>query len=164
MTTSDAHGNRAISAPLELAPVFELRVRVGEAYELGEFDGERRRMIPILGGELDGPGGSGVVLPGGADWQTLAPDGLTRLHARYAIRMSDGDIVEVNNRGVRRVSADAATRIASGLAVDPSEHYFLTTPVFEAPHGRHRWLREHVFLAKGLRFPDRVHIQVFRIR
>lgn len=163
MTASDAYGNWAIPAPLELAPVFEIRVRVGEAYELGELDGERRRMIPILGGELDGPGGSGLVLPGGADWQTLGPDGLTRLHARYAIRMSDGDIVEVNNRGVRRAPADAAARLAAGLEFDSSRQYFMTTPVFEAPHGHHRWLREHVFLAKGLRFPDRVHIQVFRI-
>lgn len=160
---TDAHGASTIPAPLQLAPLFEIRVRIGEAYELGELDGERRRMIPILGGEFDGPGGNGVVLPGGADWQTLGPDGLTRLHARYAIRMRDGVVIEVNNRGVRRASADAAARIASGLEVDRSERYFVTTPVFEAPHGPHRWLREHVFLARGLRFPDRVHIRVFRV-
>jgi hypothetical protein len=160
---TDAHGNWTFPAPLELAPVFEIRVRVGEAYELGELDGERRRMNPILGGELDGPAGSGVVLPGGADWQTLGPDGLARLHARYAIRMSTGDIIEVKNRGVRRPSAEVAARTASGPEVDPSLQYFVTTPVFEAPRGPHRWLREHVFLARGLRFPDRVHIQVFRV-
>lgn len=163
MVTSDRHDDWNAPAPLQLVPVFELRVRVGEPYELGVADGERRRMIPIIGGEFDGPGGSGIVLPGGADWQTLGPDGLTRLQARYAIRMSDGDIIEVNNRGVRRGSAEAAAHVASGIAADPSQHYFVTTPAFEAPQGRHRWLREHVFIAKGLRFSDRVHIRVFQV-
>ena len=163
MNTGGAHGEGMAPAQMELAPVFEIRVQVGEAYELGEIDGERRRMIPILGGEVDGPAGNGVVLPGGADWQTLGPEGLTRLHARYAIRMSTGGIIEVNNRGVRRASADAAARIASGPEVHPSLQYFVTTPVFEAPQGPHRWLREHVFVARGLRFPDRVHIEVFRV-
>lgn len=153
--------------PLRLAAVFELTVRVGEALELGEVGGGRRRMIPILGGELHGSGArcgdSGIVLPGGADWQTLGSDGLTRLHARYAIRMVNGDIVGVNNSGVRRAPPDVADRMAAGLEVDHSRYYFMTTPVFEAAQGPHRWLSEHVFLARGLRFPDRVDLQVFQV-
>lgn len=154
----------ATVSPLRLEAVFQLTVRVGEALELGEVGGGRRRMIPILGGELHGSGTrsaeSGIVLPGGADWQTLGSDGVTRLHARYAIRMSNGDIVGVNNSGVRRASADIADRMAAGLEVDHSQYHFVTTPVFEAAQGPHRWLSEHVFLARGLRFPDRVDLQV----
>lgn len=160
-------GDCTTPSPLRLAPVYELTVRVAEALELGEVGGGRRRMIPILGGELHGCGtradDSGIVLPGGADWQTLGPDGVTHLHARYAIRMSNGDIVGVSNSGIRRASADIADRMAAGLEVDHSQYYFVTTPVFEAAHGPHRWLSEHVFLARGLRYPDRVCLQVFQV-
>lgn len=160
-------GNCATLSPLRPTAVFELTVRVGEALELGEVGGGRRRMIPILGGELQGSGArcgdSGIVLPGGADWQTLGSDGVTHLHARYAIRMSNGDIVGVNNSGVRRASTDIADRMAAGMEVDHSQYYFVTTPVFEAAHGPHRWLSEHVFLARGLRFPDRVCLLVFQV-
>jgi hypothetical protein len=156
-------GDCTMLSPLQLAPVFDLTVRVGEAHELGETGGGRRRTIPILGGELHGFGDGGIVLPGGADWQTLGSDGVTHLHARYAIRMSNGDIVGVSNRGVRRASPDIAERMAAGIEVDHSRYYFVTTPIFEAAHGAHRWLSEHVFLARGLRFPDRVCLQVFRV-
>ena len=163
MATSKAPGSFPIPGPLQLAPVFELTVRVAEACELGDLGGGRRRMIAILGGELRGPGVSGIILPGGADWQTLGSDGMTHLHAQYAIRMSNGDIVGVNNRGIRRASPAVTERMAAGHQVDHSEYYFVTTPVFEAAPGPYRWLSQHVFLARGLRFPDRVCLQVFRV-
>lgn len=152
---------------LRLAEVFELTVSVGEALELGEVAGGRRRMIPILGGELHGSaarsGDSGIVLPGGADWQTLGSDGITRLHARYAIQMSNGEIIGVDNSGIRRAPPDIAERMAAGIEVDHSQYYFVTTPVFEAAPGPYRWLSEHIFLARGLRFPDLVCLQVFQV-
>ena len=63
-----AHAAAPAPAP-GLEYVFDLDVQVGPAQELGEYGGGRRRVIPITGGALRGPGLNGVVLPGGADWQ-----------------------------------------------------------------------------------------------
>ena len=40
--------------------------------------------MPIVGGTFEGPRFSGVILPGGADWQSVrVTDGVARLDARY---------------------------------------------------------------------------------
>ena len=39
---------------------------------------------------------SGIVLPGGGDWQTIAADGTTAIPARYAMQASDGTVFEID--------------------------------------------------------------------
>jgi hypothetical protein len=149
--------------PPGLTHRFDLRVKVGPAQELGEVGGGRRRVIPITGGDLAGPGLSGEVLPGGADWQTLGADGVTLLTARYTIRMADGAIVGIVNPGVRRAPIEIVRRITAGEIVDPSLYYFRTTPTFEVGPGPYRWLTESVFVGVGERLPDLVRIRVFQV-
>ncbi|MFT4251514.1 MAG: DUF3237 domain-containing protein, partial [Caulobacter sp.] len=122
-------------APPALAHVFDLLVEVGPAQELGEVGGGRRRVIPITGGRLEGPGLSGRVLAGGADWQTIRPDGVTLLQARYTVRMSDGTTVGIVNTGVRRAPPEVVARLTAGEDVDPRLYYFRATPVFEVGPG-----------------------------
>lgn len=143
--------------------VFDLDVQVGPAQELGDVGGGRRRVIPITGGRLNGPGLSGVILPGGADWQTIRPDGVTLLQARYTIRFDDGVTAGVINTGVRRAAPEVVARLTSGEVVDPALYYFRATPVFEVGPGAHGWLTESVFLSVGERLPDRVRLKVFRV-
>lgn len=145
-----------------LTPRFELRVKVGPAQELGEVGGGRRRVIPILGGEVSGDI-AGEVLPGGADWQTLKADGVTLLTARYTMRLTDGTTVGVINSGVRRAAPDIVRRLTAGEVVDPSLYYFRTTPVFEVGPGPYQWLTENVFVATGERLPTLVKVQVFQL-
>jgi hypothetical protein len=160
-----------LAAPASAAPgltpamthVFDLDIEVAPAQELGEVGGGRRRVIPITGGGLNGPGIKGVVLPGGADWQTIRPDGVTLLQARYTIRLDDGQTVGVINTGVRRASPDIVRRLTAGEVVDPALYYFRATPVFEVGPGPHGWLTESVFLSLGERLPDRVRLKVFRV-
>ena len=157
----------AVPAPT-LTPVFDLDVEVAAAQELGDIGGGRRRVIPITGGRLRGLGPhgmaiSGVILPGGADWQTLWPSGVTHLTARYTVQMSDGAIVGIVNRGVRRAGPDVALRMAAGEHIDPSLYYFRCAPAFAAGPGPHLWLTEGVFLGSGERHRDRVLIRVFRV-
>ena len=158
-----AHAAPAPLAAPALVHRFALRVRVGPAQELGDFGGGRRRVIPILGGEAAGPGLTGTVLPGGADWQTLGADGVTLLQARYTLRAADGAVIGIVNTGVRRASPDVARRLTAGEVVDPALYYFRTTPVFEVGPGPHRWLVENVFVGVGERLPDLVRIRVFQL-
>ncbi|KQY29979.1 hypothetical protein ASD38_11760 [Caulobacter sp. Root487D2Y] len=120
-------------------------------------------MIPITGGRVNGPGLGGVILPGGADLQTIRPDGVTLLQARYTIRFADGQTAGVINTGVRRASSDVVRRLTAGEVVDPALCYFRATPVFEVGPGPHGWLTESVFLSLGERLPDRVRLKVFRV-
>ena len=59
--------------------VFEARVQVDPPLILGEAGGRQRRIVPILGGRVEGPRLNGEVLAGGADWQR------TRAKARAAV-------------------------------------------------------------------------------
>jgi hypothetical protein len=70
--------NRNTLSP-ELKIVLQLRVDIGPSLELGTSISGLRRTIPITGGTFAGRHTSGRVLPGGADWQFIEPDALTRL-------------------------------------------------------------------------------------
>lgn len=150
------------------APGLEFELRLTAALEppieQGTWDGQRRRIVPVNGGTVDGPRFKGVIMPGGADWQTLgATDGLTTLHARYTLRHEDGTIVGVINRGVRRGPAEVMARLAAGERVDPSAYYFRASPEFEAPPGPHRWLSESTFVCVGKRWPNKVELDIWRV-
>jgi hypothetical protein len=142
---------------------FQARVLVGPPQELGEVGGARRRVIPILGGEVAGPALSGRVLPGGADWQSLHADGLTEVLARYTLQADDGTLIGVTNAGLRTGPPAAIARLAAGEAVDPALIYFRTVPVFAVAAGPHGWLARHVFLCTGARHPDCVVIRCFKV-
>ena len=158
----------AIAAPTAHVPpllewVFSAKVTLAPPVERGTVDSQRKRFIPITGGEVSGPKLTGVVLPGGGDWQSIHDDGLTELDARYSLKASDGSVIAVTNPGVRVASPDVIKRIAAGEDVDPALYYFRTTPRFEVADGPHVWLRRSAFVARGIRKPDHVLIEFFRV-
>ncbi|MCX6490941.1 MAG: DUF3237 family protein, partial [Rhodococcus sp.] len=55
----------------DLTFVAHLSVTVGEPIDLGQVSDGHRRLVPILGGTVDGPVIRGRVLAGGADHQVL---------------------------------------------------------------------------------------------
>lgn len=148
--------------PLTLA--MRLRVLIGPPQELGMVDGVRKRVIPITGGSVDGPRLGGKVLPGGADWQSIRPDGTADILARYTIQASDGAIISIVNPGYRHGPAPVLARIAAGDMVDPALYYFRTTPRFEvARDSPHAWLGRTVFLCTAARYRDHVALDIFAV-
>jgi Protein of unknown function (DUF3237) len=160
---SQAHMGPAMASPPLLDWVFSAKVTLAPAVEKGTIDGLRKRFIAITGGDVTGPKLSGVVLPGGGDWQSIHPDGITELDARYALKANDGTVIAVTNPGIRVASPDVIKRIAAGEDVDPSLYYFRTTPRFDVAPGPHEWLRRSIFVARGVRRPDHVLIEFFRV-
>ena len=143
---------------------FRLRLQIGAPLEQGTWDGQRRRIMPIIGGTFEGPRWSGAILPGGADWQSIrVADGVAGIDARYTLRHADGTLVAVVDRGVRRGPPEVMARLAAGEEVDPALYYFRTTPRFQVQDGPHRWLAEHVFVGRGSRRPDGVELDIFRL-
>jgi hypothetical protein len=147
----------------ELTYAFELRATVDHPQEVGEVRGGRRRIVSILGGTVDGPMLRGTILPGGADWQLIQPDGFSQLDTRYTIRAESGALVYVQNAGVRHASPDVMTRLLAGEPVDSALVYFRTVPRFETAAPDLQWLTRSIFVGVGTRHPDTVVIRFYKI-
>ena len=148
---------------LELSHVFTAHVDIGGPLELGSVATGRRRIIPITGGSVSGPRLTAEILPGGADWQIIRTDGTAEVVARYTLRASDGTLISVVNKGLRRGPPEVLARLAAGETVDPSLYYFRTAPVFEVTSGPHGWLADNIFVATGERHEKQVVIKVFML-
>ena len=150
-----------VSPHLEFA--LELRVNIGPALELGGGSFGLRRMVPVTGGSFRGPGISGRVLPGGADWQFIDRDGLTLVDSHCVIETSDAVRIEMSNPGIRHGAQDVLDRIAAGEPVSPSQYYFRTTPRFHPPEGKYEWLRRSIFVGNAERYADLVIVNVWKV-
>ncbi|MBK6671925.1 MAG: DUF3237 domain-containing protein [Proteobacteria bacterium] len=134
--------------------VFRAEVAVAPPLVVGKSSHGVRRIIPILGGKVEGPRFSGEVLAGGADWQYERPDGVWELEARYTLRAGDGALIQVINRALRHGPPAVMERIFRGDAVGPEEYYFRTVAEFEAPIGPHDWLNKGIFVGIAERRRD----------
>jgi hypothetical protein len=154
--------------PPALEPVLDMRVRVGPPIEIGAVGRGLRRVVPILGGACEGCERfrgllTGHILPGGADWQLIAADGLTEADARYTIETDRGSLVYVQNRGLRHAPPDVMTRLLAGEAVDPSLVYFCSTPTFETAAPELQELVRTIFIGVGERHPAEVVIRFWKV-
>ncbi|AEC19372.1 hypothetical protein PT7_0832 [Pusillimonas sp. T7-7] len=147
----------------ELEHLATLIVDVGAPQEIGHTPGGRRRVIPITGGTVTGQL-SGHILPGGADFQAIRSHTFTDIHARYVIETDQGEMVYVENTGIRTGSAEDIAALAHGKPVDPERIYFRSYPRFETASPRLDWLNTHLFLGTGARHPDRVELNFYLIR
>lgn len=150
-------------APPTLTFVMEARVKVAPPQEVGQVFGGRRRIVQILGGTFEGPNIKGRVVPGGADWQLIQADGFSMLDTRYTLETDKGQIVYVQNKGVRDAAPDVMKKLVAGEKVDPKVVYFRTVPVFETSAPELQWLVRSVFVGTGERYPDDVVIRFFRV-
>jgi hypothetical protein len=148
---------------LQTRYVLSLAIKVGAPIVAGDFGYGVRRIVPILGGDVRGEGIKGSIFPHGADFQTIRPNGLTELQAKYAFEMDDGAIVYIENIGIRFGPKQLLDRIAKGEIVDPALIYFRSVPKFETGAENYRWLMENLFIGVGARYPDRVEIDVHQV-
>jgi len=148
---------------LQTRYVLSLAIKVGAPIVAGDFGYGVRRIVPILGGDVRGEGIKGSIFPCGADFQTIRPNGLTELQAKYAFEMDDGAIVYIENIGIRFGPKQLLDRIAKGEIVDPALIYFRSVPKFETGAENYRWLMENLFIGVGARYPDRVEIDVHQV-
>jgi hypothetical protein len=142
--------------------VFSLAIQIGAPIVAGDLGYGIRRIIPILGGEVRGDV-SGTILPCGADFQIIRPNGFTELEAKYTFETDDGAVIYIENIGIRFGPKDLLDRIAQGEIVDPSQIYFRSVPRFETGAANYRWLMENLFIGVGARHPDRVEIEVHQV-
>jgi hypothetical protein len=158
-----AQSDRNAAPAPTLTFAFELRAQVGPPTEIGAVTHGRRRIVPILGGTVRGPQLNAKVVPGGADWQMIQGDGFTELDTRYTLETEQGQLVYVQNAGIRTAPPDVMQKLLAGEIVDPKLVYFRTVPKFETAAPELQWLARSVFVGLGERFPTEVVVRFYRL-
>lgn len=151
-------------APLASEFVFEARVAVDKPLVVGQSSHGLRRVVPITGGTFSGPSMKGRIVPGGADWQFVRPDGVLEVLAKYTLETDDGVLISVDNRGMRHASPAVMERLTKGEMVPGNEYYFRTAATFEAPlGGKYEWLNRAMFIGVAERHPDAAVIRFYKV-
>ena len=144
-------------------PIFSLRCELANILDVGKAPLGHRRVVNILGGTVTGAKLQGRILPGGADWQIVAADGMADLHARYTVETDAGALVQIDSKGMRHGPPDVLARLAKGEDVDPGLYYFRTAMRFETAHPSTDWLNRIIAIARGVREANAVRLDVFEV-
>ncbi len=148
---------------LELERIARVHVELGDVLSVGPTAGGVRRVVPIVGGRVDGDRLHGEILPGGADWQLVHDDGSTTIDTRYTARTDDGAVVYLATSGVRHGPDAVIRRVAAGETVDPREYYFRLGVRIESGDERYAWLSRTVFVATAARLADAVVYDLYAL-
>ena len=152
-------------APPALEFVATIDVEVSETINIGATAQGMRRVAPIRGGTVSGPGISGRVLDAGADFQRYPSADLALLEANYVLELEDGHRILVENRAVRVADPEDLAKMMNGQQVDPSRVYFRCVPELSADDsGPYAWMNRTLFVGTGERRPEGVRIDVFRVK
>jgi hypothetical protein len=146
---------------LQTRPLMNFEVDVGKPVTI-DASGTGRRYIPITGGRVTGEW-MGKVVPGGADWQVIWPDGRLDLEAHYAIDLDGHGLVEVLSQGVRHGPPDVLAALARGEPVEPSRYYFRTSMRFRTAAPGLLRLNSIIAIASGARQASVVKLAVHEI-
>lgn len=152
-----------MTAPVPgLEPAFDVHVLLGPLEDHGDTRAGHRRVIPITGGAVTGAV-SAEILPGGADWQVVRPDGSIEINGRYSARTPSGSHLLLHAVGVRSGSPEVLEALLRGEQVDPSEYYFRTVVTIETSAPELAWLERTLFVASCIREADAVRYTAYRV-
>lgn len=143
-----------------LEPAFTVSVELGPLEDHGATRAGHRRVVPIVGGAISGAF-DGEILPGGADWQLVRPDGAIEVDGRYTARSTDGDFVYLRVAGVRSGSPDVLAGLLAGRDTDPADYYFRTAVTIES--ASHPELERYLSVASCIRDAHRVRYVAYRV-
>src|SRR6266853_1851796 len=104
--------------------------------KLGTVPHGIRSIVPVTGGDFEGPRLRGKVLPGGGDWLLLRPDGVLELDLRITLETDDQALIYMTFQGLRHGS------------------YFRTLPRFETSADAYAFLNRIVSVGMGEARPD----------
>ena len=116
-----------------------------------------RTVIPVTGGEFEGPRLRGKVL-GGGDWLLQRADGVLELDLRVTLETDDHALIYMAFQGLRHGPPDVIAAFSRAEVVDPARYYFRTVPRFETSADAYSFLNRIVTIGVGeTRPPGAVH-------
>lgn len=145
-----------------LEPAFTVDARLGPLEDHGMTRAGHRRVVPIAGGRVVGLFDA-EILPGGADWQVVRPDGTVEIDTRYSARTPAGEYVHFRTSGVRSGPPPVLAALLRGEDVDPGSYYFRVAVYLETSAPRLDFLERSVFVASAVRGADRVAYTAYRV-
>lgn len=145
-----------------LEPAFTVDARLGPLEDHGVTRAGHRRVVPIAGGRVVGLFDA-EILPGGADWQVVRPDGTVEIDTRYSARTSAGEYVHFRTLGVRSGPPPVLAALLRGEDVDPASYYFRVAVYLETSAPRLDFLERSIFVASAVRGADSVAYTAYRV-
>ena len=150
-------------AEIRTTHLFKMTLEVAGMQLIGATPTGNRRIGLVAGGTFEGARLRGKVLPGGADWIVVRPDGVTTLDVRLVLETDDGAAIGMTYRGLRHGPAAVMDRLNRGEVVDPSTYYFRIAVVFETAAAKYAWLNGAAFVGTGDRTPSGPIYDVFEV-
>jgi Protein of unknown function (DUF3237) len=145
-----------------LEPAFTVDARLGPLEDHGVTRAGHRRVIPVAGGRVSGVLDAEIV-PGGADWQLVRPDGGIEIDTRYSARTAAGEHVHFRTSGVRSGPPAVLAALLRGEDVDPASYYFRVAVYLETSAPRLAFLERSIFVASAVRGADSVSYTAYRV-
>jgi hypothetical protein len=145
-----------------LEPAFTVDARLGPLEDHGMTRAGHRRVIPVAGGRVSGVLDA-EILPGGADWQLVRPDGGIEIDTRYSARTAAGEHVHFRTSGVRSGPPAVLAALLRGEDVDPASYYFRVAVYLETSAPRLAFLERSLFVASAVRGADSVSYVAYRV-
>jgi hypothetical protein len=128
------------------------------------------RVSDIAGGRFQGERLTGEVLPSGADWADQGEDrggqAISRLDVRSVWRTDDGALIYVTYLGRVVIPSEVASAyldLTRVEALEASDYYFRTTPLFETADERYDWLNGVISVGIGKRTRTGVDYKIYEI-
>jgi hypothetical protein len=131
-------------------PLAVLTAELGPAQSLGATPRGTRKIVPVLGGAMEGRI-KGNVLPSGGDWALTRADGVLELDVRLTVETDDKALIYVTYQGMRHGSSEDLAALASGQHVPPERLYFRILPRFETAAPEWKWLNNILCVGYGER-------------
>ena len=103
--------------------VMRLRVQISAPKVVGQTAQGWLQVIPIVGGTFTGKGLSGIIVPGGADWNTTREDGIAHVFAKYLLQTSDGEYIAIENEGLIDRNSETIIKTRPTFAADATGKY-----------------------------------------
>jgi hypothetical protein len=135
-------------------PLMTVRIVAAPPQKLGAVPHGIRSIVPVAGGDFEGPRLRGKVLPGGGDWLLVRSDGVLELDLRITLETEDHALIDMRFQGLRHGPADVIAALGRGEVVDPARYYFRTLPRFETSTERYAFLNRIISVGVGEALPD----------
>ena len=135
-------------------PLMTVRIAAAPAQRLGTVPHGIRNIVPVAGGDFDGPRLRGQILPGGGDWLLLRSDGVLELDLRITLETDDRALIYMTFQGLRDGPPEVIAALSRGEAVDPDSYYFRTVPRFETSSEKYAFLNRIIAVGVGETRPD----------
>jgi hypothetical protein len=130
-------------------PLMTVRIAAATPQMLGTVARGTRMIVPVTGGDFEGPQLRGTVLPGGCDWLLLRSDGVLELDLRITLETEDHALIFMTFQGLRHGPPDAIAALGRGEIVNPAAYYFRTLPKFETSAEKYAFLNRIITIGIG---------------